>query len=275
MRKKKKFTPKKKMGQNFLNNLYIIKKIVKIIKIKKNDILLEIGSGFGVISKFLIFKIYKIILIEIDLNLIFFLKNFLQFKKKKILIYKKNILKINLSNIVKKESKLLILFGNIPYNISTNFIFYIIKYLYYIKYVYILLQKEFFDKLVSINNIKRNGRLNIIIRYYFNIKPIFKISKKAFIPKPKVKSILLFLNPFIKKYYVNNINILKLIIKISFKQRRKKIKNNFKNIFTKKQLQLVKINPNCRAENILLSEFCILSNLITINSFYENKYFKI
>ncbi|WMC18892.1 MAG: 16S rRNA (adenine(1518)-N(6)/adenine(1519)-N(6))-dimethyltransferase RsmA [Enterobacteriaceae bacterium PSpicST2] len=271
----KKFTPKKKLGQNFLNNLYIIKKIIKIIKIKKKNILIEIGVGFGIISKLIILNINKIILIEIDKNLIFFLKKFLQFKNKKILIYKKNIFKINLLNIAKKECKLIKLFGNIPYNISTNLIFYIIKYLYYIKCVYILLQKEFFDKIIYIINKKKPGRLNIIIKYYFIIKPIFKISKNAFIPKPKIESIFLIIKPFKKKYFVNNINNLKLVIKKSFKQRRKKIKNNFKNLFSKKQLKLIKINPNNRAENILLSDFCILSNLITINKFYKNKYYKI
>ncbi|WGS66455.1 MAG: rRNA adenine N-6-methyltransferase family protein [Enterobacteriaceae bacterium Cmel21] len=122
---------------------------------------------------------------------------------------------------------------------------------------------------------KKKGRLNIIIKYYLNIQPLFKISKNAFIPKPKIESIFLILKPCKKKYFVNNINNLKLIVKESFKQCRKKIKNNLKNIFTIKQLELIQINPNYRAENILLSEFCIMSNLITINNFYKNKYFKI
>ncbi|WGS66456.1 MAG: rRNA adenine N-6-methyltransferase family protein [Enterobacteriaceae bacterium Cmel21] len=163
IKKNKKFIIKKKKGQNFLNNLYIIQKIIKLIKIKNNDILVEIGSGFGIITKLIILNVYKIILIEIDIELIFFLKNFLQFKKKKILIYKKNILKINLSNIAKKEKKLLIFFGNIPYNISTDLIFYIIKYLYYIKYIYIVLQEEFSNKIIYIVNKKKKRTF----KYYY------------------------------------------------------------------------------------------------------------
>ncbi|XZR53217.1 MAG: 16S rRNA (adenine(1518)-N(6)/adenine(1519)-N(6))-dimethyltransferase RsmA [Enterobacteriaceae bacterium] len=273
--KNKKFISKKYLGQNFLNNLYIIKKIIYIINIKKKDILIEIGSGFGVITKLIIPNIYKIIIIEIDLNLINFLKKYLQFKNKKIIIYKKNILKINISKIAKKNKSIIKFIGNIPYNISTNFIFYIIKYLYYIKKIYIILQKEFSNKIIY--NIKTNyyGRLSYIIKYFYNITVICKISKKSFIPIPKIESNFLILKPIIKKYFVNNIIILKLIIKKSFNQRRKKIKNNFKKIFTIKQLKLIKINPNYRAQNISLIEFCILSNLITINFFYKNKYFNI
>ncbi|BFI91205.1 hypothetical protein SSAmo_1960 [Enterobacterales bacterium endosymbiont of Anomoneura mori] len=271
----KKFIPKKELGQNFLNNLYIIKKIIKIIKLKKNDILLEIGSGFGIITKLIILHLKKINLVEIDLNLIKFLKKYLQFKKKKILIYKKNILKINLIKIVKKEKKLIKLFGNIPYNISTNLIFYIIKYIYYIKKIYIILQKEFFEKILSTSKKKTNGRLNIIIKYYFNIKPIFKISKNSFIPKPKIKSILIILKPYKKIFFIININIFNLIIKLFFNNRRKKIKNIFKKKIFKNVKINININLNFRSENISLLKYCILSNLIIINYFLKNNYFKI
>ncbi|WMC19692.1 MAG: hypothetical protein NW936_00200 [Enterobacteriaceae bacterium PC38] len=267
----KKFIPNKKLSQNFLNNLYINNIIIYIIQIKKTDILIEIGPGFGIFSKLIILNIYKIILIEIDLNLINFLKKYLQFKKKKIIIYKKNILKINLSKLIKKLGYLIKFIGNIPYNITTNFIFYIIKHLYYIKCIYIILQKEFSNKIINI----KNGRISIIIKYFYNIIPIFEISKKSFIPIPKIKSIFLVLKPYIKKYFVNNISILILIIKKSFKQCRKKIKKNLKKIFTIKQFKLIKINPNFRPQNIRLSEFCLLTNFIIINFFYKNKYFKI
>ncbi|WMC20282.1 MAG: rRNA adenine N-6-methyltransferase family protein [Enterobacteriaceae bacterium PSpyr] len=268
---KKKFYPNKKKSQNFLNNLYIINIIINIIQIKKKDVLIEIGPGFGVLTKLIILNIYKIILIEIDLNLINFLKKYLQFKKKKIIIYKKNLLKINLSKLIKKIGYLIKFIGNIPYNITTKFIFYIIKYIYYIKYIYIILQKEFSNKIFNI----KNRRISIIIKYFYNIIPIFKISKNSFIPIPKIESIFLILKPYIKKYFVNNINILTLLIKKSFKQCRKKIKKNLKNIITIKQFKLIKINYNLRSQNIKLFEFCLLSNFITINFFYKNKYFKI
>ena len=218
--------PKKSLGQNFLIDKNIIKKITEVYPINNREVV-EIGPGTGNLTEFLIKKKpKKIFLIEKDRNL------FLDLKKKfnKINIFNDDILKLSLKNIINEKT---IIFGNLPYNISSQIL---IKFILNeenlpFKILILMFQKELADRLIAQPNTSNYGRLTILTNWKFTVKKLFEVSPNSFFPKPKIKSTLLL---FKKK---ENFNLFKdpetlgKITKVFFNQRRKKIKNQFKILF--------------------------------------------
>lgn len=247
----KKFKEKKKLGQNFLINKTIINDIVSNIKIKKNDIILEIGPGTGALTELLEKKAKEIHLVEIDTALINILKQ--KFKtSKKIHFYNQNILKFNIDNISKKKIRII---GNIPYKISTELIFYLINYKKNIKDIHIMLQKEIVDRITAQISTKNYCRLSIMSQCNYNTSKIIEnILPSSFKPKPKVHSVFIKLIP--KNNKIKNYNAFQEIVKEAFCQRRKKIITLLKKL----NIRTKKINPENRPENLSINEYITLSN---------------
>lgn len=242
----------KDIGQNFLINKKIIKKIIYFIKPKKKDIFLEIGCGKGILTK----KLYKynknITAIDIDENLIKICKK----KKTKIKFINIDILKFNF-NIYKKKIRII---GNIPYYISHKIIYKLIKNYKIIYDIYILLQKELANNLL-LNN-KNYSKTTIILNILFKIKKILKIKNYNFIPKPKVESVLIKLK---SNNNINNIKNIKLCIHILnniFNKKNKKIYNNLKKFININEFKNININPNIRINKINIQQYCKIINYI-------------
>ncbi len=245
---------KKNLGQNFLINNKILNKISKIIKPKKKHNLLEIGSGYCNLTKKILKFNKNIIAIEIDKYLI---KKIPYKIKKKIKIINKNILKINFKKINKINIRI---YGNIPYYISKKILFKLLKNNKYIKDIHLLIQKELAISLISKPNNKKYNKLSVLFQIYFEIKIIIKnISKKYFIPKPKVNSSLIKLTPK-KKYVKNKFKIIKHILNNCFYRKNKKLFNNIKNIININKLKSLKIK-NERINKINIKNFIKLSNI--------------
>ena len=239
--------PKKSLGQNFLIDKNIIKKIAEVYPINNNEVI-EIGPGTGNLTEFLIKKKpKKIFLIEKDRNL------FLDLKKKfnKINIFNDDILKLSLKNIINEKT---IIFGNLPYNISSQIL---IKFILNeenlpFKILILMFQKELADRIIAQPNTSNYGRLTILTNWKFTVKKLFEVSPNSFFPKPKIKSTLLL---FKKK---ENFNLFKdpetlgKITKVFFNQRRKKIKNQFKVLFNNNTeiAENLGIDLNCRPQNL-------------------------
>lgn len=254
----------KKLGQNYLINKKIINKIISTINPKKQDVLVEIGPGLGSLTKQIIKLINFLKLIEIDKNLVFFLKN--QSFNNKIKIYNENAIKFDYKKIIKNNNKIRI-FGNIPYNISTKLLFHLLKYYKNIKDITFLMQKELAARIAAKKNNKTYGRLSVIIQYLYKVKLIFNIPPNSFKPKPKVYSTLIQLTKKNNLNICNNyIKYLIFITKISFNKRRKIIKNSLKNFFSISELVKLGINYNLRAENLSIHEYCILAKYLFKNN---------
>ncbi len=243
------------LGQNFLINKNIIKKMINLINPKKNNFFLEIGSGRGELTKKIIKYTKNLITLEIDKELI----NITKKKIKKINILHKDILKFNFKNYLKKKTRVI---GNIPYYISHKILFKLIKNIKYIKDIHITVQKEFAESITSKKGKKKYSKITIISNYFFKIKKLLFINKKNFYPKPKVNSIFLEIKPKKKKYKLINYKIFNHILNNSFNYKNKKIINNLKNIIKKKHLKKIGINPNIRPNKISIKKYCILSNYI-------------
>ena len=242
--------PKKSLGQNFLIDNNILQKIVNAVPINKSNEILEIGPGTGNLTDYLIKKNpKKIFVIEKDNNLAFLLDE--KFKNK-INIINDDILKIS-ENLISKEK--LIVFGNLPYNISTKilskWITSINKNFWFSKLI-LMFQKEVADRIIAKINASNYGRLSILANWKLDIKKIMNIGPNSFFPKPRVESSLLIFSPKNNFFKIKNPKNLEIITRVFFNQRRKMIKKPFNQIF-KNSDQIAKklnIDLNLRPQNL-------------------------
>ncbi len=242
--------PKKSLGQNFLIDNNIINIISSLIDIK-NKTILEIGPGTGNLTSSLLNKNpKKFFVIEKDNNLSLLLKK--KFEDR-ILIINDDILKINENTICKEK---LIVFGNLPYNISTEIL---CKWILNLKdtnswfqYLILMFQKEVAERIISKYNSSKYGRLSILANWRLNVKKITDISPQCFFPKPKIESSLLFFSPKKNFFKLKDAHNLEKITRIFFSQRRKMIKKPFNQVFLKNSYvsNKLNINLNLRPQNL-------------------------
>ena len=222
---------KKSLGQNFLIDNNIIDKIVKIGSINKNKTVMEIGAGYGNLTKNIIaMKPKKIFAIEKDKKLSFFLKK--KFKEnKKVKIINRDILDIIEENNPKNN---IVVFGNLPYNISTKILASLVmlkKWPPWYDILILMFQKEVADRILAKSNSKDFGRLSILCNWRLEIKNHFNVSKNCFYPKPKINSTVLSFKPKKNRFVIKNPNNLEMVTRILFSNRRKMINKNFKKLF--------------------------------------------
>ncbi|QCI24240.1 16S rRNA (adenine(1518)-N(6)/adenine(1519)-N(6))-dimethyltransferase RsmA [Buchnera aphidicola (Muscaphis stroyani)] len=256
--KKAKYFPKKKLGQNFLINKKIVQDIVNIINPKITQILVEIGPGFAALTKPICKLVNNLIVIEIDATLLKFLEK--QSFYSKLIIFCQDALRFDYLNLYHQKKNIRI-FGNLPYNISTSLIIHLLNQIHIVEDMHFMLQKEVADRLTATPGNKSYGRLSIITQYYCKVKTLLKVSAKNFLPIPKVDSAFVSLIPHTNHpYFLYNINTLSYITNIAFQKRRKMIRHSLSNVFTEQLLIRLGINPELRAENITINQYCQLSN---------------
>ena len=258
------FKIKKSLGQNFLTDKNIIKSIVNIGYIENNDVILEVGPGTGNLTEFIFKKKPKqIYAIEKDYNLV----NFLNEKfEGKIKIINEDILNFKINNISNEK---FIIYGNLPYNISTQILTqWIVDQQQFssIKKLILMFQKEVANRIIAKINSKNYGRLSIISNWRLNIKKEFDINPKSFFPKPKVDSTLLSFVPRKDFFNIKKPANLEKITRIFFNQRRKMIKNPLRQIFKDPDqiAEKLKLNINLRPQNLSPK------NYFDITKEYEN-----
>lgn len=246
----KKHIPLKKFSQNFLIDSHIITKIVELINPKSNEALVEIGPGLAALTKPICKLIDELIIIEIDKCLLERLKKHSFYSK--LIVFHKDALKVDYLELFNKKNKLIRIFGNLPYNVSTSLILYLFKKIKIIKDMNFMLQKEVAQRLIASPGSKLYGRLSIIAQYYCNIKILLHVSPKCFRPVPKVDSIFVSLIPYTDyfPYFTHNIKVLSYITNLAFQKRRKILRHSLGKIFSEKVLITLNINPRLRPENI-------------------------
>jgi 16S rRNA (adenine1518-N6/adenine1519-N6)-dimethyltransferase len=240
---------KKSLGQNFLIDHKILETIVNTIDIK-NKAVLEIGPGTGNLTNYIFKKKpNKVLVIEKDNKLAEDLRskylNNLQ-------IINDDVLNINESSLLKEK---VIVFGNLPYNISTEILSKWIVNLrdnFWFEALVLMFQKEVADRIVANINSSGYGRLTILANWKLNISKIIDIKPNSFKPKPKVDSSLLFFTPKKDFYKIKNPKNLEKITRIFFSNRRKMIKKPYNQIFNGdvRVLENLKINLNLRPQNL-------------------------
>ena len=247
-----KIKPKKSLGQNFLIDNNILKSIVDLGEINTDDTILEIGPGTGNLTNKLIDKNpKKIIAVEKDNNLYSILQK--KFKQnKKVNIINNNIMSVDEDRLTNNK---MIIFGNLPYNISTQILVKWIKLKNLdnvCKKMIFMFQKEVADRIIAPSNTKDYGRISILSSWRFYSKKMFDIKPECFYPKPKVKSSVIIFKPKKDYFKFKNVSNLEYITNIFFSQRRKMIKNPLKKIFKNPSLicRKIGIDEQLRPQNL-------------------------
>ena len=252
-------TPKKFLGQHFLIDENISKKIVNSVSLKEFDKIVEIGPGKGALTKYLFKFSDKLILIEYDTESVKFIKS--SFKKHNPNIIKRDFLKYNLTDILLQTSKNLII-GNFPYNISSQIIFKILDNYLLVDNLIGMFQKEVAERIVSKPNTKEYGIISIKTQLLFDVKILFNVSPNVFSPKPRVNSSVI---SMIRKKKINvdfDLKLFDRLVKLSFQQRRKKIKNSLKKLDIKENILEDSIF-GLRPEQLSVNDFIRLTQKIS------------
>ena len=250
-----KIIPKKSLGQNFLIDKNIIEKICNAGNVSQSDTVLEIGPGTGNLTEFILRKKpKKFYIIEKDKR---FIKNLSERFANKLIIINKDILKYDL-NLLSDTN--LIIFGNLPYNISSQILINLINYCsskFSYKKLVLMFQKEVADRILAEDNSKNYGRLSIFSSWKLDIKKLMDIYPSSFFPKPKVMSSLLIFEP--KNNYIKfkNSKNLEYITNIFFNQKRKMIKKPLNILFkdSKKVVDELDLDINLRPQNLKKDTF--------------------
>ena len=229
---------KKSLGQNFLIDKNIINKILKLSEIKDNHIV-EIGPGKGALTEEILKKKPKsLTVIEKDFELSKILKE-KYFSNNVIKVYNEDILKFNLERIVKNKSTI---FGNLPYNISSQILVQIIKFKKWppkFCNLVFMFQKELGEKIIGSYHSNNYGRLSILSNLRLKTINKFYISPNCFKPKPKVNSIVIHFKPKKELFNIKNIAQLEKVTNIFFSNKRKMINKNIKKILNEDQIKKI------------------------------------
>ena len=250
---------KKSLGQNFLIDKNILEKIVNVIQIKEKNIL-EVGPGTGNLTSCILKKEpKKVIVIEKDKNLAEKLEqNFID----KVTVINNDILKVDENSLLNEK---LTVFGNLPYNISTEILSKWIVNLndsFWFDHLVLMFQKEVADRIIAKFNTSSYGRLSILANWKLKIVKICDIKPDSFSPKPKVDSSLLLLSPKKNIFKIRDPKNLEKVTRVFFSHRRKMLKKPFNQLFNgdQKILNKLKIDLNLRPQNLDFETYYKLTN---------------
>lgn len=261
--KYEKYRPKKFLGQNFLVDKNIAKKIISSLEISKEDNILEIGPGQGALTIFLVDQGSNYSAVELDKGIFEKLKE--EYGDRINLIHN-DFLKLDRKDfldLIKGGGKLKII-GNIPYNITTEILFRIFEMREFVSEAVLMMQKEVAQRLTSKPNTKEYGILAVQTGLYSKVKILFNVPPTAFFPKPRVHSSVVKLILKEQNMVLNNEDLFKKIVRQSFGQRRKVLSNSLKKFFEENRIEKkgIEFDLSRRPESLTTDEFIELSNKV-------------
>ena len=264
----------KSLGQNFLIDDCVIEKIIESSNIEKEDLVIEIGPGLGVLTERLLKKSNNVVVIELDKKMIEILQNRFCLNRN-LEIINNDVLKVDLEKLIKNKkeqtniNKVKIV-ANLPYYISTPIIMKLLENRLEISEIIVMVQKEVAQRLGAETGTREAGAITYAVEYYAQATPIIDVPKESFIPSPKVESQVIKLevrqNP---KIEVEDEKLLFNIIQKSFMQRRKTLSNaliNNRILDSKEEVEkmfkTLEIPSNVRGEKLTLEEFGKIANYV-------------
>ena len=248
---------KKNLGQHFLKDKDIAKRIVDSLQTKNLSKVLEIGPGMGVLTQFLLEdSSFETSVVEIDRESVEYLNQ--HFPEIKDRIISDDFLKLNLHTYFEEPFAII---GNFPYNISSQIFFKVLEYRNQIPEVVGMLQKEVAERLAAGPGSKTYGILSVFLQAYYDIEYLFTVDEDQFIPPPKVKGGVIRITRNQKEHLDCDEKLFKSIVKMAFNQRRKTMRNSLKTMITTDEL---KANPifDKRPEQLGVAEFEMVVRLI-------------
>ncbi len=260
------FNLKKNFGQNFIVDENIIRAIINKADIDKNTLVLEIGPGAGSLTYYLGLEAKQVLCYEIDTSLKSVLEETLHELDNVRVIYE-DFLKANvLADLQDYEYDQLYVVANLPYYITTPIIMKIIEEGIPVQKLVIMVQKEVGDRFKAVPGTKDYNSLSVYLHYYFDVKKILDISRNVFLPKPNVDSIVL---EFVRKqtsYEIQNESLFFDLVRNSFKQKRKTLRNNLNGLYDLELIESVlkkyHLDLSVRAEQLPIEIFVEMANVL-------------
>ncbi len=248
---------KKSLGQHFLKDHEIAKRIAATLDNYPTLPVLEVGAGTGMLTQYLIQKNKDLTVVEIDIESISYLNEHFPILKGRII--QQDFLKMNLKDLYNDKFCII---GNYPYNISSQIFFKVLDYKDNIPCVSGMIQKEVAERMNASPGNKTYGILSVLLQAWYDIEYLFTVNEQAFIPPPKVKSAVVRLTRNNRKQLNCNENLFKTVVKTSFNQRRKMLRNSVKSLL--KESSSLPEDPilTKRPEQLSIEQFEQLTNLL-------------
>lgn len=256
------YRAKKRFGQNFLQDPFIIQRIINIIQPNDAQINVEIGPGLGALTYPILEKIAQLHVIELDKNLVERLQ-IASYTSDQLIVHSADALQFNFSSLISCNKQLKV-FGNLPYNISTPLLFHLLSFIEHIDSLFFMLQKEVVDRIVAKPNDKNYGRLSIMLQYFCAVENMLFVPPQSFSPRPKVDSAIVKLVPYKEKSYVVQDPILfSEVVTQAFSMRRKTLKNNLKSRLQENDFIDLQIDSQLRPENLTVEQYVNITNFLS------------
>ena len=260
------FRPTKKLGQNFLTDKTVIKRIINSAELSSEDLIIEIGPGKGALTGRIAAIVKKIYAIEKD-NFLFGELEQKYASLDNLILINEDALKIDFSSFKDKEKLKFI--ANLPYNITSPVLSRLTENRNLFSTIIIMIQKEVGDRIASKPGNKIYGSLSVMIQSFFDVTHLFTVPPGSFSPKPKVDSVVIKLVPTQQhSSLIKNTKLFSRVVKSSFSSRRKMINNSLRSEFEKEEINICLgksgISGKRRAETLGVSEYIELAN-----NFYE------
>ena len=255
--------PKKKWSQNFLIDANTARKITQSLEIPSPSLIIEIGAGRGMLTRYLLPKASRLYAVEIDPKLAGELP-LLMNNPENLRVIEEDFLDIKISELYANNKQMnLGIIGNLPYHITSPILFKVIQNYQEIKQAVFMVQKEVGQRIAAKPGGKQFGILSVFCQFYADVKFLFTVPAHLFYPRPKVDSgvIRLQFKPGAEKSLLNP-TLFKEIVRHTFGQRRKMLRNTLSNLFPQPILNQINLDLSRRPESLAVGEFVDLSNQI-------------
>lgn len=253
--------PKKRFGQNFLNDSQIIQRIIDAIAPTEGQHIVEIGPGQGALTLPVLKKIKQLDVVELDRDLIPELKTLCEYAGD-LTVHQCDALEFDFRSLVDDDRALRVI-GNLPYNISTPLIFHLLEFSADIIDMHFMLQKEVVDRLAGRHGTSDFGRLSVMVQYHCEVTSLFDVPPESFTPAPKVNSSIVRIIPYkTPPFIANDYSHFAALVKQAFSQRRKTLRNCLKAVMTSTDWERVGVDPTLRAEQLTVEDYVRMSNIL-------------
>jgi len=255
--------PRKRFGQHFLAQPATAERIVASADLEESDVVVEVGPGLGALTQFILPKVRTLHLVELDRDLANYLQTATQHLQDRVHVNQQDILTFDFQSLSRLEEKRLVVMGNLPYNITSPLVFYLLDCIEAIKRGVFMVQKEVGERLTAAPGTKTYGVLSVLLGVYAKACKLFSVGPQQFYPQPQVDSLVIRID-FPEAAQISGLSFKKFraIVNLAFQQRRKTLRNSLKSLDAKGIEQAFKmsdINPQRRPETLTPEEFLKLA----------------
>jgi 16S rRNA (adenine1518-N6/adenine1519-N6)-dimethyltransferase len=246
--------PRKRYGQHFLHDRGVIAKIVAAVDPQPGDAIVEVGPGTGALTRPLLDRVPRLEAIEIDRDL----AARLEAEHPRLRLHRGDVLKFDFAQLPTG----LRVVGNLPYNVSTPFLFRLVEVADRLRDAHVMLQKEVVDRMVAAPSTSEYGRLSVMLQYRFEMRKLFDVKPGAFRPPPKVDSAVVRLVPRRGGLGAKDAAALARVVTAAFTKRRKTLRNALAGVVDEDGLRALGIDPRLRPENLGVPQYVAIANAV-------------